>query len=161
MRIEFRKLGVSPEDLAHMQKFGLVLDKRTMRKLIKTYESHYTVTLEDIKLLENDLGYKIAKDYASFLMEFNGGFPDKNMVNENIIIDYFFALKTDCEDYSLKFYQENYGEFGLPIATTPSGDYLLLSQNGEILFLDHETDYDHSPLEWIAKSFSELLAMLQ
>lgn len=36
--LTFRKLGLSPEDLVNMQKFGLPLDKRTKKAMIKTYD---------------------------------------------------------------------------------------------------------------------------
>lgn len=52
--IVFKKFGLSPEELADWKKFGISLDKRTMKNLIKAYESNYVVTYDDILNFEKN-----------------------------------------------------------------------------------------------------------
>lgn len=88
MSLIFKKLGLSPEDLEDMQKNSLRLDKRDKRALIKTYETDYVITQDDIVALEAEIGFSLPQDYIDFLMRYNGGDPSKSVFNENVVVHF-------------------------------------------------------------------------
>ncbi|MCQ9122458.1 MULTISPECIES: SMI1/KNR4 family protein [Rodentibacter] len=154
MSLIFKKLGLSPEDLEDMQKNSLRLDKRDKRALIKTYETDYVITQDDIVALEAEIGFSLPQDYIDFLMRYNGGDPSKSVFNENVVVQYFFALKSHYSGYLLI----NMGDYGLAIAETPNGDQLVLSPTGKIYYFDHEIPYcEGEELEFVCESFTALL----
>lgn len=131
--------------------------------MIKTYESHYVVSEQDIALFEQLVGYPLPADYAEFLLKFNGGIPSNGILNENMVIDYFFALKADYDEYQLSHQFQSWAEYmapinAIPIATAPNGDYFILVEDRGIFYFEHDQAPDH--LVPVAKSFSELLTML-
>ncbi|WP_207551853.1 SMI1/KNR4 family protein [Rodentibacter trehalosifermentans] len=131
----------------------------------------YKATEQDIRDLEKQIGFLLPQDYRAFLLRYNGGFPTACVLNDNIIIDYFYYLVTDNREVRLSDVFKkvpNYG-YGLPIATTLAGDILILSAEGEILFFDIEimtdddgafiSEIEYEP-EWVTESFTALLEQL-
>lgn len=163
MEVKLEKLGLSPEDLLEKKRMGFRFNKKDAKTLIRIYENGNGLNLSDIISLERDIGYAMPKDYIEFLIKYNGGSPlECKIKDKDIIIDYFLAFKSEYKIYSLvDLYYEYFSQYGLPIATTPGDDYLILSRDGKIYYFDHENPYyDGEKLELIFNSFTELLENL-
>lgn len=161
MNLTFKKLGLSPEDISNMEKFGLPLNKRTKKTLQKIYQETNIAQIDEIRDFEKVIGFSLPEEYIKFLLTKNGGIPSKNLVSKNIIISYFLSLDSTHNDYSIINQYNKFIQFGIPIAETPNGDYLLLSKEGNILLYEHEIfSRNRNELMVIANSFSELLNAL-
>lgn len=141
--------------------------------------------INELSKLEKEIGIEFPLDYKEFLMEFNGGEPIERAIDfESIKLhkqgDYvatFYEVSNDVS-YGILPNMVNHGR-DLPvgliyIASTPSGNYFLLSLRedsfGKIFYKDHEIcgtrefDYDRGILpkniELISESFGELLSRL-
>lgn len=161
MNLSFKKLGLSPEDVSNMEKFGLPLNKRTKHLLQKIYQETNLAQPDEIKSFEKQIGFTLPKSYTNFLLTHNGGRPSKNVVNDDIVIDYFLSLDSKHHDYSIIEQYSHFIQFSIPIATTPNGDFILLSKDGKILFFDHEMPYCNGyELMILADGFDGLLERL-
>lgn len=161
MQLMFKKLGLSQEDISNMEKFGLPLNKKTKNILQKIYQDTSLVQKDDIDNFEKIIGFSLPKDYVEFLMKYNGGYPSSNLITDDIVIDYFLALNSEYNQYSIITKFHDFMKFGIPIATTPNGDYVILSKDGRVLLFDHELSYhEDEQLVVLADSFSSLLNAL-
>lgn len=161
MQLTFKKLGLSQEDILNMEKFGLPLDKKTKNILQKIYQDTNLAQKDDIDAFEKLIGFSLPKDYIEFLMKYNGGYPSRNLITDDVVIDYFLALNSEYDQYSITTKFHDFMKFGVPIATTPNGDYVILSKNGSVLLFEHELSYHKDDkLVVLADSFSSLLNAL-
>ncbi|MBF0785885.1 SMI1/KNR4 family protein [Muribacter muris] len=167
--LTFKKYGLSPEEVEMMEKHFIRLDKRRKKILIRAYESNYRVSEQEIADFECVIGYKLPIDYVQFLLKFNGGDPSKPCISELDVISYFLCFKSEDKSASLvDIYSntdveilEEIKYYGLPIATTVGGNFIVLSPDGKIYFFDHEIPYyEGEPLELICNGFTELLECL-
>ncbi|WP_255991109.1 SMI1/KNR4 family protein [Chitinolyticbacter albus] len=173
----FKKLGVSKADLEDQTLSGKKSKGKLDRTLVAMYETP-NPSDADIANLEAITG-TLPADYSAFLKNNNGGIPNlpilKTKTNERVI-NSFLALNAPKEFYdsifhTLKIYGLRIPKDTLPIASTGSGDLLLLSVDsqkpGEIFYWDHnfESDEDDARdyvdnIELVAPSFSALLTKL-
>lgn len=161
MNLTFKKLGLSPEDISNMEKFGLPLNKRTKKTLQKIYQETNLAQIDEIRNFEKTIGFSLPEEYINFLLTQNGGVPSKNLVSDDIVISYFLSLDSKHSAYSIINQYDNFIQFGIPIAETPNGDYLLLSKEGNILLYEHDIfSCNRNELMVISNSFSELLNAL-
>ena len=142
----------------------------------------------DALLLEREVVWrvKLPDDYKEFIKKENGVIPSKryfHFENNEKVIDRFLAIlaisgeKTE-EDYDIGvvstqlegrivFDEDNVGMQLIPIAALYGGDFLCLnyvedSENPNISIWYHEESYELEPvIEFLAKNFTEFLAMLQ
>ena len=140
-----------------------------------------SINANDLKEQEAYFKCELPEDYKRFLLEYNGGIPDKNIVSftENNrktedYIDLFFGF---CDDDIYGIF-DNYCTFlkripsnTIPIARDPGGNLFLMSIRGDdyghIYFWDHEEEIyegqepDYSNMSLVAKSFTDLLNNLK
>ena len=142
----------------------------------------------DALLLEREVVWrvKLPDDYKEFIKKENGVIPSKryfHFEHNEKVIDHFLAIlaisgeKTE-EDYDIGvvstqlegrivFDEDNVGMQLIPIAALYGGDFLCLnyvedSENPNISIWYHEESYELEPvIEFLAKNFTEFLAMLQ
>ena len=142
----------------------------------------------DALLQEREVAWrvKLPDDYKEFIKKENGVIPSKryfHFENNEKVIDRFLAIlaiseeKTE-EDYDIGvvstqlegrivFDEDNVGMQLIPIAALYGGDFLCLnyvedSENPNISIWYHEESYELEPvIEFLAKNFTEFLAMLQ
>ncbi|WP_314256055.1 SMI1/KNR4 family protein [Granulicatella elegans] len=142
----------------------------------------------DALLLEREVVWrvKLPDDYKEFIKKENGVIPSKryfHFEHNEKVIDRFLAIlaisgeKTE-EDYDIGvvstqlegrivFDEDNVGMQLIPIAALYGGDFLCLnyvedSENPNISIWYHEESYELEPvIEFLAKNFTEFLAMLQ
>ena len=142
----------------------------------------------DALLLEREVVWrvKLPDDYKEFIKKENGVIPTKryfHFEHNEKVIDRFLAIlaisgeKTE-EDYDIGvvstqlegrivFDEDNVGMQLIPIAALYGGDFLCLnyvedSENPNISIWYHEESYELEPvIEFLAKNFTEFLAMLQ
>ena len=142
----------------------------------------------DALLQEREVAWrvKLPDDYKEFIKKENGVIPSKryfHFEHNEKVIDRFLAIlaisgeKTE-EDYDIGvvstqlegrivFDEDNVGMQLIPIAALYGGDFLCLnyvedSENPNISIWYHEESYELEPvIEFLAKNFTEFLAMLQ
>ena len=142
----------------------------------------------DTLLQEREVAWrvKMPDDYKEFIKKENGVIPSKryfHFEHNEKVIDRFLAIlaisgeKTE-EDYDIGvvstqlegrivFDEDNVGMQLIPIAALYGGDFLCLnyvedSENPNISIWYHEESYELEPvIEFLAKNFTEFLAMLQ
>jgi cell wall assembly regulator SMI1 len=136
-------------------------------------DNNPTVTPERLAELESQLDNKLPQDYKSFLLEHNGGTPEKTLFqipdcDGDALVDYFLGIDRpngDLLDWKEEL-ADDLGEEYLPIAFDPGGNALLLKlSEGTILYWDSARHFPVSTDEentfWIADSFTQLLSSLR
>jgi cell wall assembly regulator SMI1 len=134
---------------------------------------------ENVRLLENELGFSLPKEYRDFLLRYNGGrpipraFPIRNLTNNPFgVIQVFFRIGGDFETSTLIWNWEIHnGRIPsnlFPIACDDGGDLICISLFGDdaesVVFWDYhqetnEPTYDN--VYHIADSFEEFLESIQ
>ena len=137
-------------------------------------------TPESIEELELELGVRFPKEYADFLLQFNGGdfrrpvmfyLPQPTAWIDEVNVDSFFGDPGDREigDAIATFARLLEGSIPddcLPIAHC-GGDIILLTvagpagDFGKVWFWDEAGETDGDNVHWVANSFAEFLSMLQ
>jgi ankyrin repeat protein len=138
------------------------------------------LTPESIEELEIALGVRLPKEYADFLLQFNGGYfhrpvmfylPNPTMWVDEPSVDSFNGDPGDMRHGgSLRRYasllQGRIPENSLPIAES-GGDVVLLTltdsapEFGKVWFWDEAGEVEGNNVHWVADSFAEFLSMLQ
>ena len=138
-----------------------------------------TPKINENEIVKQEIYFKceFPEDYKKFLLEYNGGIPEKTLIyfsNDGGIIDLFFGF---CDDdiYGLRKNNASYlnrkPSNMMPIACDPGGNLFLMSirgnDYGSIYFWDHEFEVeddqeaDYSNLTFVAKSFTDLINNLR
>jgi hypothetical protein len=146
---------------------------------VKIEKKTPSINHNDLIKQEQYLECEFPKDYRKFLLEYNGGIPEKALIyfsNDGGIIDLFFGI---CDDdiYGLKSNNNSYinriPSNTIAIACDPGGNLFLISirgdDYGQIYFWDHEFEVDwnsgqeadYSNLTFVAKSFTDLINNLR
>lgn len=113
-------------------------------------------TLTEIKLFEKRIGREFPKDYTSFLLENNGGYPIPNRYNfinkkgkeDEEVISVFFGIGEGKYElgWYLTVYQDRMIEYFLPIADNGFGDKYCISLReedfGHVYIWYHELEVD-------------------
>ena len=142
----------------------------------------------DALLLEREVVWrvKLPDDYKEFIKKENGVIPSKryfHFEHNEKVIDRFLAILAISGEKSEEAYdigvvstqlegrivfdEDNVGMQLIPIAALYGGDFLCLnyvedSENPNISIWYHEESYELEPvIEFLAKNFTEFLAMLQ
>jgi hypothetical protein len=132
--------------------------------------SNKSTNIDEIKKFENKFQINLPKDYIEFLLQFNGGTPDKVYFVEDdadLVVNFFFSLsdsKFNIEEYYLDIVieQKLLPKSVLPIGEDAFGNIICLScrnvDYGVVYFWDHESEND---LRYLSKSLSFLLDNLK
>ncbi len=152
------------------------------RQMVKTRLSADRLS-EQIAGFEKGIGSNLPKDYRNFLLEFNGGRPEKRVFDYHLpderifdsAVNRFFGFNRP-EESDIEF---SYGLFShdrvptgmFPIANDPFGNLVAMSLRPEslenIFFWDHDEeseDDDSATLDnlyFIANNFTEFFAALR
>jgi hypothetical protein len=135
---------------------------------------------KEIAQIEAQIKHKLPQEYINFLMKYNAGIPEPNIVAlqdskvSSFSITSFFGI--NVEDYNelsnrIKSLNQRIPYGCLPFAHTEFGNILCLNLNdngyGNVLFWDHEKellhdhDIDVEHLEFISKSFNEFIDLIR
>jgi ankyrin repeat protein len=137
-------------------------------------------TPESLEELELELGVRFPKEYADFLLQFNGGYfhrpvmfylPNPTQWIDEVSVDSFFGdpVDRDIGDGIATFARLLEGSIpddSLPIAHC-GGDIVLLTvagpqaDFGKVWFWDEADQLEGDNIHWVADSFVEFLSMLQ
>ncbi|MGL5002547.1 MAG: SMI1/KNR4 family protein [Casimicrobium sp.] len=180
MKLEFKKLGLSNQEMAQLARFGIKLDKRFKRAYEEEFSSPSTASEQDVRSLETSISpdCKLPDDYKKFLLEFNGGKPEPDVIKVpgrrggEAVIDRFFPLRFRLENETVAFkkaqtYRGRIPGEVLPVACDAAGNLFLLCVSGEnvnqVFFWDHEREADGEKqpyfdnMTFIADSFDSFL----
>lgn len=138
------------------------------------------LTLQEIEQAEIRIGKKFPMEYKKFLLEHNGGTPERTEFEftdtfgepSDSLIHYFLAiydeegydnLESECDNLDDRMLPNI-----LPIASDPFGNLICISveggDKGKIYFWDHEletVEASYENLSLIANSFSEFMNLLE
>lgn len=138
-----------------------------------------TIILHELTLLnfEMKLGQKLPDDYRNFLLEYNGGDPEPNMVGipetrKQCSVACIFGLYNFKKDHDLaakrKRLANRLPEKVIPIAEADGDNFICLSLDspdfGAVYLWDHELATDPPSREnlfELAPAFTDFLAVLQ
>jgi hypothetical protein len=179
MKIQFQALGITEERLNDLIKLGLKYDKRQKKQMLAAAGATLP-TEEDVRKFEEKVGFTIPSDYRNFLLEKNGGIPNKTIISvPNIgekVVQSFYALTNPVSTFTLshlaKVYKNRLPSGMLPIADDPAGNIFITEliagkDFGKIYFLDHEqeADVERQPyfknIHWITNNFNDFLLNLK
>lgn len=127
----------------------------------------YVKPVKSAKLLDDykDLtGYELPKDFRNFVIEFNGGRPERKgfstSTGESRELKSFLSFNPDDKETVWKVYEafeDKLKQKYLPFAIDNFGNYICFNtENNNIVFLNHE---DLS-VEYVADTFVSLLNLL-
>lgn len=134
------------------------------------------LTMRKINKFEKRINYKLPEEYVKFLLEFNGGIPEKTVFvfdvggeEEDSVIQVFYSIDNEDELYDLfTVYEvmvedEELQEYFLPIAEDEFGNNICIGlQNnnlGQIFFCDHEEDVLER-MHFVSNSFNDFINSL-
>ena len=140
------------------------------------------LTSEQLFEFEQKHNLKLPDDYRSFLLKYNGGRPNPEIIdfiqygeNQSDIVNYLCGIHDGEYWASLEWHMESLNNRGpagfVPFGYDPGGNIYLLGviaeHFGKVYFWDHENEsmlYDKEPdfenISIIADSFSEFLNKL-
>lgn len=136
-----------------------------------------SITNEALIKQEDYFNCHFPKDYKEFLLEYNGGVPEKTLIyfgDDGGIIKFFLGFSDDSIygvfDIYCRFI-DRIPSNTLPIARDPGGNLFLMSIRGDdygkIYFWDHEEESyegevpDYSNMTFVANSFTDLINNLK
>lgn len=139
---------------------------------MKLLDSHNPISSDDLKVVENKIGFELPAEYKLFLLENNGGRPSLDGVRHNDehfdFVGYFYAVLDESRhDDLVRQITEHIGMIPqgyLPFADSPGGDAFCISlkdhEYGYIYHWDHEeANYDGEPWEYNMTQLSESLKL--
>jgi hypothetical protein len=140
----------------------IVIDKRNIK-----------INMKIIETFEKEIGSKLPQEYCEFLLEYNGGIPERNIYENqdvSISVQTFYGLGLNSIDdirHKIDVLQYRIPRECVPIAEIEGGDVLCiaLSQKkyGEILLWQHEEELNEgytdniSMLKKVALTFNDFL----
>ncbi|WP_028391112.1 SMI1/KNR4 family protein [Bacillus cihuensis] len=131
---------------------------------------------KELAELEDVIGYKLPQDYIDFLMEYNGGDHENNIIELpngeilSISISDFFGIgieKINDLKENFKVFKERIPKGYIPIARTEGGNLVCLDgDNGHLFLWDHENECQNDYIENknllpIANHFEDFLKMIK
>ena len=141
------------------------------------------LTVEKLEEFEQNYGIKLPDDYRSFLLSYNGGSPESDIIdfvqygeNQSDIVNYLCGIHDGEYWASLEWYMQTFkGRIPvgfIPFGYDPGGNLYLLGIDGmhlgKVYFWDHENEaglFDEEPsfenMSFIANSFAEFLSKLR
>jgi hypothetical protein len=136
--------------------------------MLRTKEGGPPISEEDVADLERRRGIQLPDDYRRFVLTWNGGRPERDLVSVPgcqaspfARIHFFFGIRDPVEscniDWNVEWFGDRLGAGLLPIATTEGVDKICMSVNsGEIIFWDGYKDVRYP----IAPNFKDFIAQL-
>jgi len=150
---------------------------------VKILDAKNSLDSKVLDALEQSWAMKLPKDYRDFLLEYNGGSPDKTLfhfINYNnkrdssLINEFFGIYKSHVNNLlqNIKDIGDRYPLDSFPIADDQFGNRICLivkgKNRGKVYFWDHEleveikeTDNPYCNMFFIANSFNDFLNMLE
>ncbi|ATA88503.1 SMI1/KNR4 family protein [Capnocytophaga stomatis] len=132
---------------------------------------------ESYKIVEEQFGIELPKDYRNFLDLYNGAVIDNGYfyvedLDEYITMHSFYGVNTDVRSHNIIFKNEEFiddiPEKSILIGRDQGGGWLLLINDGEndgIWYYDHSYFFEQSSDEentyFICETFTEFLEMLE
>lgn len=138
---------------------------------------------KEVQEFENGIGYKLPKAYRNFLLENNGGKPDKDFFYvpgwqyKQSLITEFESIFSNGNGFGLlqilDVKSDIFPKGFIPIGSDPGGNLILMSLNtdiyGKIFFWDHEDAPDdqletieaYTNIYFLANSFEEFVNSLK
>jgi len=128
-----------------------------------------SISILEIRKFEARHSISLPNDYVHFLLENNGGTPEKVYFLEkdaDLVVNFFLSLgsqKYSLEEYfeDVKKYEEDFPDGLIPIGEDAFGNLICLSisvdNNGRIFVYDHES----GKVKFIAQSITFLLNHLR
>lgn len=131
------------------------------------------ITLSDIEVTEKEINVKFPKEYITFMLSQNGGYPKKSKFSlpdksNSTVISHFYSIG----DMKSNLKKVNWMLEGvipldyISIGNDPGGNEILLRVKGEnigeIYFWDHDVNpEEEDPMHFLAKSLNDFLKMLE
>jgi len=127
-------------------------------------------SLTTIRDVENQINVQLTELYISFLLENNGGYPEKSIfkISEsqgNSVLNRFYSIEELCKYMSIL--EDRIPSSFIPIANDPAGNIICLGVKGEhydsVFFWDHEQETDNADMSnmyYLAKNINEFLKLL-
>jgi hypothetical protein len=131
----------------------LFLVKRGGKVIMEFTKSGEELTLEAIRELESDLGIRFTDLFTRFLLENNGGYPERSIfrISSNqgsSVLNRFFSTK-ELGKY-IDILESRMPDDFIPIANDPAGNIVCLGTKNEyyesIYFWDHEQENDQADM---------------
>ncbi|KAB8153487.1 hypothetical protein EZY14_009645 [Kordia sp. TARA_039_SRF] len=127
-----------------------------------------TPNQKEIQHWEIQHGFQFPEMYRNFLLQYNGGVPEKKvcelLINNHFTIDFFYELTSAQQQYSLTYAIKTFNdifELGfLPVAREVSGGLVVLDLEGRLFFWDHETAVNKKSLLSLDVTIFEFLHSL-
>lgn len=167
MGVKFSRLGYSSENLSQLNMAGIgdKPDPKTIQQLVAAYNQRLPER-EEIRSFERKYRIMFPLDYIQFLMQINGGYPDKSFLPGlgDMTVNVFYAFDCPYPEDSLTALFE--GEMTieempqnqlLPIAGLSNGYRLLMRISDRRFNEIYAVPFDE---HHIADSFSELISVL-
>jgi hypothetical protein len=128
---------------------------------IRILEQGSKISDNEIRELEDTLGYSLPNDYRTFLLTYNGGRPEpdvfnyeirKNEIRSSSVRNFFCVDKEGMDAFNeiLLVYAGRLPKDMFPIAYDSCGNLICLciagEHRGRIYFWDHEEEYEEDEL---------------
>jgi len=154
---------------------------RYLEEFVEKLEEEFpSISQKDILKLEATIKSKIPDDYKEFLLQHNGGRPQKYYfsfkLNSKVTkgyLDWFLGIHKKMNEniyQYIKMYKNRIPSDLIPIGHDPGGNLICLKIKGDnvgsIYFWDHENEVEegekpnYNNLSLVSKSFSEFLTKL-
>jgi hypothetical protein len=125
------------------------------------------ISTEDVQSFEHQYEIELPEEYKQFLLNNNGGIPDKVYYTENdadLVINFFLSLGS--EKYSIEEYIKDWRQEGLanelvPIGEDAFGNLICISCKGDNKGQVYVWNHELSEIRLIAPSFNYLLSNLK
>lgn len=136
--------------------------------MLRTKEGGPPISEAIVAELEQRHSFRLPNDYREFLLMWNGGRPERDLVNVPgcsaspfARIHFFFGIGDPVEscniDWNIEWFGDRLGAGLLPIATTEFVDKFCMSlESGEIIFWDGYQDVRYL----VARNFKEFIDQL-
>ncbi|MFB1052218.1 SMI1/KNR4 family protein [Paraliobacillus sp. JSM ZJ581] len=143
--------------------------------MTKIYGSHDNLSLEQIKIFENENNIKLTEQYINFLLKWNGGkvIPNLFIISEDqgpSVLNVFYGIGDMYDNLTdfIEIMDERLPVGFIPIGDDPSGNVICLGTKepyyDKIYFWDHEQEPeapdDMSNMFFLANGIYEFLGNL-
>ncbi|MDF1508150.1 SMI1/KNR4 family protein [Robertmurraya sp. DFI.2.37] len=140
--------------------------------MVKIYDSHDNLSLEQIETFENENNIKLTEQYINFLLKWNGGkvIPNTFMISTEqgpSVLNVFYGIGDMYDNLTdfIEIMDERLPVGFIPIGDDPSGNVICLGTKDpyydKIYFWDHEQEpedpNDMSNMYFLANGIDEFL----
>lgn len=124
-----------------------------------------TLSFEQVKKVETDLGIHLPDDYCKTIGKINGGALKNAFYTDNVLGEIPFSRNVNLDVKAKNNIQQLFGILNdsekrlFPFGRTGNGDYFCfqLQNNNYVVFYDHETESIHP----ICSSYTEFMNLLE